>query len=319
MINLKKLLPSPSVREYLKKTEHSFSLAEEATLVFNSPLISQSERLDALHEIVSELNKTPEAEFSTYRNLDKNLESEKISATLLAEQIEVHIKNEMEIEADLFRNPFGGIYSVALTYKNEKLRGKNVDWGYAPFPFSCIENAIEEARKENVSEGGKLKFFTIKLHKIDETDKYLFGRFSADGTLLSVDSSFMYTDIFSDDDFVDFYAEIPYPVNDGDIVRELHTGRIGVVNHLGGEKDGKLKNITKRNRDISDIIVPVDMLDDDGNFVYEPFFTPCVEYAWCIDESKGDGEFLSEAALLVKGCGSLEYFCDLIKKRLGKD
>lgn len=131
MLSLKKMISSPSVREYLKKTEHSFSLAEEATLVFNNPWISQSERLDALHEIVSELKKNPATGVSTYRNLNKNLESEKISATLLAEQIEVHIKNEMEIEADLFRNPFGGIYSVALTYKNEKLRGKNVDWGYA--------------------------------------------------------------------------------------------------------------------------------------------------------------------------------------------
>ena len=56
-------------------------------------------------------------------------------------------------------------------------------------------------------------------------------------------------------------------------------------------------------------ILTGDMLDDDGN----------LEYAGRIDETNGDGEFLSEAALLVKGCGSLEYFCDMIKKRPGKD
>ena len=98
----------------------------------------------------------------------------------------------------------------------------------------------------------------------------------------------------------------------------MSSGRIGVVNHLGGEKKGKLKNNCKCHRDSSDIIVPVDCLDDYGNFIYEPFYTPCVDYAPRMDELKGDGEFLSEASLLVQGKGSLEYFCDLVRKRISE-
>ena len=64
--------------------------------------------------------------------------------------------------------------------------------------------------------------------------------------------------------------------------------------------------------------MPVDSLDACGKFVYEPFFTPCVDYAPRMDELKGDGEFLSEASLLVQGKGSLEYFCDLVRKRMSE-
>ena len=49
---------------------------------------------------------------------------------------------------------------------------------------------------------------------------------------------------------------------------------------------------------------------------YEPFYTPCVAYAPRLDESKNDDEFLYEASLLVQGKGSLEYFCNMVKKRI---
>ena len=165
-------------------------------------------------------------------------------------------------------------------------------------------------------ENDKLLDVIVRLRKIDEGDKYVSGTFNSKGELLRVDSSFIGTQAFDSDNCLDnFYCKIPYPFNDGDIVQDLSSGRIGVVNHLGGEKDGKLKNICKRYRDSSDIIVPVDCLDDDGNFVYEPFYTPCVDYAPRLDYSKGDGEFLYEASLLVQGKGSLEYFCNLVKKQ----
>lgn len=316
MTNIKKLIPSKSLREYLQKTGHEFSLCEEAALIYQNPLLRQDERLDALNKIAKTL-RLPEndgKQFSTYRNcIDGNPDSgEKITATELATQIESHIKSDMEMEIALFRNTLEGIYEVDCSVKNESLRGQPYDTFYCP-AFSSIEKAIDYVM---TGENDKLLDFIVTLRKIDEGDKYVSGTFNGKDELLRVDSSFMGTQAFDSDNCLDnFYSEIPYPFNDGDIVQDLSSGRIGVVNHLGGEKDGKLKNICKRYRDSSDIIVPVDSLDDDGNFVYEPFYTPCVDYAPRLDESKNDGEFLYEASLLVQGKGSLEYFCNMVKKQ----
>ncbi len=316
MTNIKKLIPSKSLREYLQKTGHEFSLCEEAALIYQNPLLRQDERLDALNKIAKTL-RLPEndgKQFSTYRNcIDGNPDSgEKITATELATQIESHIKSDMEMEIALFRNTLEGIYEVDCSVKNESLRGQPYDTFSCP-AFSSIEKAIDYVM---TGENDKLLDFIVTLRKIDEGDKYVSGTFNSKGELLRVDSSFIRTQAFDSDNCLDnFYSEIPYPFNDGDIVQDLSSGRIGVVNHLGGEKDGKLKNICKRYRDSSDIIVPVDSLDDDGNFVYEPFYTPCVDYAPRLDESKNDGEFLYEASLLVQGKGSLEYFCNMVKKQ----
>lgn len=316
MTNIKKLIPSKSLREYLQKTGHEFSLCEEAALIYQNPLLRQDERLDALNKIAKTL-RLPEndgKQFSTYRNcIDGNPDSgEKITATELATQIESHIKSDMEMEIALFRNTLEGIYEVDCSVKNESLRGQPYDTFSCP-AFSSIEKAIDYVM---TGENDKLLDFIVTLRKIDEGDKYVSGTFNGKGELLQVDSTFIGTQVFDSDNCLDnFYCEIPYPFNDGDIVQDLSSGRIGVVNHLGGEKDGKLKNICKRYRDSSDIIVPVDSLDDDGNFVYEPFYTPCVDYAPRLDESKNDGEFLYEASLLVQGKGSLEYFCNMVKKQ----
>lgn len=316
MTNIKKLIPSKSLREYLQKTGHEFSLCEEAALIYQNPLLRQDERLDALNKIAKTL-RLPEndgKQFSTYRNcIDGNPDSgEKITATELATQIESHIKSDMEMEIALFRNTLEGIYEVDCSVKNESLRGQPYDTFSCP-AFSSIEKAIDYVM---TGENDKLLDFIVTLRKIDEGDKYVSGTFNGKDELLRVDSSFMGTQAFDSDNCLDnFYSEIPYPFNDGDIVQDLSSGRIGVVNHLGGEKDGKLKNICKRYRDSSDIIVPVDSLDDDGNFVYEPFYTPCVDYAPRLDESKNDGEFLYEVSLLVQGKGSLEYFCNMVKKQ----
>ena len=316
MTNIKKLIPSKSLREYLGQSGHEFSLCEEAALIYPNPLLRQDERLDALNEIAKTLHLPENAslQFPIYRNCrDDNPDSdEKITATELATQIEAHIKSDMEIEIDLFRNTLEGIYEVDCSVKNESLHGLPYDTFSCP-AFSCIEKAIDDVRS---CENDKLLDFIVTLRKIDEGDKYVSGTFNSKGELLRVDSSFIGTQTFDSDNCLDnFYCEIPYPFNHGDIVQDLSSGRIGVVNHLGGEKDGKLKNICKRYRDSSDIIVPVDCLDDDGNFVYEPFCTPCVDYAPRLDYSKGDGERMDEASHMVKGKGSLEYFYNIVKKQ----
>jgi hypothetical protein len=70
MINIRKLIPSKSLRLYLKEIEHEFTLCEEAALVYKNPFLRQDERLDALNEIARFL-RLPEncsLQFPTYRN-----------------------------------------------------------------------------------------------------------------------------------------------------------------------------------------------------------------------------------------------------------
>ncbi|MBQ1671312.1 MAG: hypothetical protein II070_05930, partial [Treponema sp.] len=123
MINLKKLIPSKSLRLYLKEIEHEFTLCEEAALVYKNPFLRQDERLDALNEIARFLRLPGNCslQFPTYRNcIDVSPDSgEKITADELSSQIEVHIKSEMEIESVLFRNLLDGIYEATYFVKKE--------------------------------------------------------------------------------------------------------------------------------------------------------------------------------------------------------
>lgn len=199
MTNIKKLIPSKSLREYLQKTGHEFSLCEEAALIYQNPLLRQDERLDALNKIAKTL-RLPEndgKQFSTYRNcIDGNPDSdEKITATELATQIESHIKSDMEMEIALFRNTLEGIYEVDCSVKNESLRGQPYDTFSCP-AFSSIEKAIDYVM---TGENDKLLDFIVTLRKIDEGDKYVSGTFNGKDELLRVDSSFMGTQAFDSD------------------------------------------------------------------------------------------------------------------------
>ena len=96
MINIRKLIPSKSLWQYVKEIEHEFTLCEEAALVYKNPFLQQDERLDALNEIARflRLPENSSLQFPTYRNcIDGAPDSgEKITADELAAQIEAHIK-----------------------------------------------------------------------------------------------------------------------------------------------------------------------------------------------------------------------------------
>ena len=304
MIDVKKLIPSAEVREYIAECGHRFSLLDEAALIFQNPILREDVRLDALRAIAAKLRENPTSEFKTQK--DDGV----ISAEELALQIDAHVRADMETETALFQNSLGGVYEVSYSMKSDSLRGGQSE-AFSPSCFSCIERAAEAARADA---GENLSGYKITLRELDG-DKCVCGFFNACGGLLRVDSSFSFVAYDSDNRLDNFYVEIPYPFKDGDIVREVHSGRVGVVNHLGGE--WMAKNIVRRYRDASHIEVPTDCLDEDGEFVYEPMFTPCVEEAR-VDEKSSDGEYLTEAALLVQGKGSLEYFTHLVKQRLAE-
>ena len=139
MTNIKKLIPSKSLREYLQKTGHEFSLCEEAALIYQNPLLRQDERLDALNKIAKTL-RLPEndgKQFSTYRNcIDGNPDSgEKITATELASQIESHIKSDMEMEIALFQNTLEGIYEVDCSVKKTRAYVVSLTTLFSARPF----------------------------------------------------------------------------------------------------------------------------------------------------------------------------------------
>ena len=301
-MDMTNLIPSPSVRKYLAEIGHSFSLAEQATLIFNNPLLRQDIRIDSLREIVDKLHSSENSEKIFTVGCHGT-----ISAKELAAQIESVINNELEMELTLFRNRLEGIYEACFKEKSNKSLG----YSFSRCGFSSIDNAVRYVR-ENA--GDSLESYKITLFQIDNPNKYVQGTFNEKGEILNFDSSFMGEDIFSDKIFTDFYVDVPYPFKNGDIVQNLKTKEIAVVNHLGIASQPRPKPFP--HSDISDVNLYVDALNDEGLFFYhDHFYTPLIDYA-AVDEKSDDGEFLKEASLLVSGKDSLEYFTMLVQKRI---
>lgn len=112
------------------------------------------------------------------------------------------------------------------------------------------------------------------------------------------------------------YVPIKYPFRKGDIVQNVLTGEIGVMNGAATdeEMEERLKMRTEHG-DISDATVFVEFLNDDGDFYHEHVCPTELDF---FDMEQYEGKkkaVLFHASIVVRGHGSLEYL-DMLREEL---
>lgn len=306
-------VPSKDVREYCEKIGRTFAPYELATLICQNTLLGYSQKDALLAELVPELRAEPDSKAKTINGVYKN----HYSNSEVADEIEAYIDMEKKMK-DYLLNDFPG-YVYELEYEET---GSYRDF-YNCGVFSSINKVYETMEKEiqDFKElNAEILSFRLRKYKLDDRENYVNGKFVPEKDnpdkfgLNYLDSSFMGHEYCFNhrDGFDNLLVLIPHPFRNGDIIRRIDDGLMGVVCNIQNDEVffESLQVREKRGGDITDIGIPADYLEDE-TFTYEhlAFFpTLCekVDIASCKD-SDPKIPLLEACATVMKGNGSFEY------------
>ena len=182
--------------------------------------------------------------------------------------------------------------------------------------YETMEKEIQDFKELNA----EILSFRLRKYKLDDRENYVYGKFVPEKDnpdkfeLNYLDSSFMGHEYCFNhrDGFDNLLVLIPHPFRNGDIIRRIDDGLMGVVCNIQNDEVffESLQVREKRGGDITDVGIPADYLEDE-TFTYEhlAFFpTLCekVDIASCKD-SDPKIPLLEACATVMKGNGSFEY------------
>ena len=328
---LKAAIPSSEVRNYCQKLNRNFSPTELSTLIYQNYTLPESDKIDFLRSIQTELENDPNPEENSITANGKLFSPKEI-----ANQIKKYIDTLMEMERFLYSETDGIVYELECERKVDFVQNhEDTIWHDRCGMFSSIDKVLSKMKsiiEKDKNSGYAPMSFIVRKYFIDNSDDYVSGTFfikHAEPVLLRLCSSFIDKGLYSNEFFTDFFVSVPHPFRNGDIVRTIEVCEkeyLGVVNNIPSDMAffSWLKTQEEKaaagNRDISDIGVSANYFED-GTFHYEPlyFFPTMIEKIGENElnseknEAKNEIDILKEAALLVSGDGSLEYFCSLLK------
>ena len=308
-------VPSKDVREYCGKLGRVFAPYELATLICQNPLLSYSEQDALLAELVPELRAEPNADSKNINGIQKN----SYSSAEVADEIEAYIALDKKKEEYLLNDFPGNVYELEYEESSDYRYGSPYNCGV----FSSITKVYEKMKeeiKDHQDCHSDILSFHLKKYKIDDRDNYVYGKFKPDSDcpenyhLHFLDSSFMGHEYYSNhrDGFDNLLVLIPHPFRNGDIIRRIDDGLMGVVCNLQNDEVffESLQERERRGGDISDVGIPADYLEEE-TFTYEhlAFFpTLCekVDVASCKDSNPAI-HMLEACATVMSGNGSFEY------------
>ena len=241
------------------------------------------------------------------------------SSVDIADEIEAYIEVDKKKEEYLLNDFPGNVYELEYKKSSDYQEGRFYKCGV----FSSITKVYEKI-KEEIKDfqdlNSEILSFRLIKYKIDDRDNYVDGKFLLDSKdpegfhIHTLGSSFMEHEFYSEhcDGFDNFLVLIPHPFRNGDIIRRINDGMMGVVCNLQND-EVFFESLHKRERrggDISDVGIPADYLDEE-TFTYEhlAFFpTICekVDVASC-KESNPAIPMLEACATVMSGNGSFEY------------
>lgn len=291
-MEIEKVILSKDVRDYLKKQNRKFSDSEMATLIYNSR-IDWFEKLNALQEIAN----------STENEILKN-------------QIEEAIRYEKKRMEKMKSNTGEYIYKLEIW---EEADGEYQSAGF----FS----QYIQVKKYGEKSGRKFSIEKIKLmNETPDWDEDNWGEDSVAYTIHENEHTLLYLVGYEEESgegyqnssnrFENAYVKIPHPFRNGDIVRNIITGDIAIVRFVTDESENEP---VSEWWDYSDIVIPVEVADANGNFGHmhvEPMY---LEYAE-LKEEDPQKELFEIASYFVQGKAyiqEMQMVCEAYaKKRL---
>ena len=279
---MRELIPSKDVREYMEKKGKKLTDFERATLAYNYPNISIGERLELLEEIMDTTQ-------------DQKLVGQ------IRERIEYHKKC-----VEKFYEDKKGMVYVLERYDEDDWRP--VDWCC----FVSGEQAYTSGKK--LGECFSISKYRIFEEEVDmEEDRHYSVsdlHYDEKGDLWNCSSDGVAwegeLDEYDEERFEDTYVDLTYPFRTGDLVREVGSDEIGVVQSQRTDEEYEL--FRKRAEEMrqeghfnsyGDASIPVEYPDKNGNFGHSHVLIANIEYA-IPDENDPKREVLTYASLMLK-------------------
>ena len=282
------LLLSKDLKQYLKEQNRTFTDAEVATLIFNS-----EKEISVIHEELMKIKANTEDKLLA-KEIEERIEYDKASLDKISEAGEdilftLEIKEDGEYENEGYFREYRNAKEYADTFHEDYVINK-VRFSDQTCRLQTANNDLGSVTYDK--NGNARYYWSIEMKQ--ET----------------------YPDFEEKDRFENSYISIPHPFRNGDIVKNIATGRIGIVTCFNDqadweEYDNSMK--TSDTADFSDAMVTVEFLYDDGCFSHDHIRPMYLEFAELEDRDIRKELFLN-ASRLMKGKGSLEYFQMLVEE-----
>ena len=275
---MRELIPSKDVREYMEKKGKKLTDFERATLAYNYPNISIGERLELMEEIMDTTQ-------------DQKLVGQ------IRERIEYHKKC-----VEKFYEDKKGMVYVLERYDED-------DW--RPVDWCCfVSGELAYASGKKLGECFSISKYRIFEEEVDmEEDRHYSVsdlHYDEKGDLWNCSSDEVAWEGELDERFEDTYVDLPYPFRTGDLVREVGSDEIGVVQSQRTDEEYELfrKRVEEMRQEghfnsYGDASIPVEYPDKNGNFGHSHVLIANIEYA-IPDENDPKREVLTYASLMLK-------------------
>ena len=292
MINLEKLIPSKVVREQCIEENRTFNLLEQASLAWNNPVLTMHEKLNLLKIVLEEGKSDP-----IWRNF--------------CQQIEERIEFQTKFETAYYSREEGQYYKISYYDKNferkeiEDLFSESSTAQAFVFNYCLREcrNFEYAVTKRRIGYAGEIR-----------------AEFNGDREIISLQSDYMDYLELRENRFENHYFVIPFPFRNGDLVKVMNAGPIGIFRGCKTKKEYK-KLIQNNKTYTGPIFLPEGcLMERIGNlpldkstkrFIrYYPNLT-LLEYADPKEEIP-HYKLLKEAQNLLKGKGSFHSFSNLL-------
>lgn len=285
---------SEDLKIYLKKINKQFTDFEKATLIYNShkPII---EIQSALERIMKETKDRLLAQQIKQRLTYEQAAYEAFAtySEYAIYRLKVYEKSDEKYEVNGFFVTLKAATAFASRYEKEyiveKIRVLNENEEVNE-EFEYVKNLLGKAYYNSV--GQLICCYSQEIDSKEYLDEYDYARFE-------------YTYVF-----------LPHPFRTGQIVRVIGTDALGVVEEpLTDEKMFEYERRRKESGfgDHTDIVIGVEFLCDDGDFVCDSVDIMSLEYA-NLQDSHPAKELLDAAGKMLRGENSIQYFLRVQKE-----
>ncbi len=302
-------IPSKAVKKYMEFKNIHLTDFEKASLIYNA---EKTCNLASKHDVLREI-------------MDNTQDR------MLKQQIAERLEEDENILSTFIRNQNGAIYKVQTYDEN----GKNAEEQY----FTSFKTASESV-KEYMEKVPPLwqEYQIEKFLLYREGEKPVIGEDTWDESCLGIaffnlQGEMTYLDSLEYESKIDtcdvkrfekHYLSLRTPFRAGDIVKNITTGRYGVV-WLAGENHEKLDRLAREgNADFSDAAICVEYLYDDGDVCHDHPYPWELEYTHLQFEYDILSPNIMEAMLcsmspILQGNGYIEIMLDYSRKMLRLD
>lgn len=279
------ILLSKDLEKYWKEKNISFSDFEKATMIYN-----HEDSLASIHEVLNRMKHSTSDQI-LITQIEERIKFDETTLNLIAcDSADTMYMLEIEDEDTFEVDSYYKKYQCAKNYANTL--GKRYRINKIRFSDTILQIADGDEKYGDIG--------SVLYNNRGEVSRFWSGE-------ISEEELYYYEE---KNRFENAYISMPHPFRQGDIVKDMVTGDIGIV--ICDKTDEDWESYDKKMKqsefsDYSDVMVTVEFLYEESCFSHRHINPMRLEF-YDASETNKKNKLLQSASYLINGYGSLECF-----------